>query len=54
MNPKHPQAHFSTGSLETLADRDGRPVREDLLAFYKKYYSANIMSLVVIGRESLS
>lgn len=53
MNPKHPQAHFATGSLETLADREDSKVRDDLVKFYKKYYSANLMSLVVLGRESL-
>jgi insulysin len=53
MNPEHPYSQFSVGSLETLADRDGSAVRQELLAFYAKYYSANIMRLVVLGSESL-
>lgn len=53
MNPDSPYARFSVGSLETLADRDGSKVRDDLLAFYKTHYSANLMTLVVIGAESL-
>ncbi len=53
MNPEHPNSRFSIGSLETLADRPNDPVREDLLDFYRKHYSAGGMSLVVLGRESL-
>jgi insulysin len=53
VNPQHPFAKFSVGSLETLADRPEHPVRDDLLKFYGENYSANIMTLVVIGRESL-
>jgi secreted Zn-dependent insulinase-like peptidase len=52
-NPEHPLSMFSVGSLETLADTEQQPVREDLLKFYREHYSANLMSLVVIGRESL-
>ena len=53
VDPAHPLSQFSVGNLETLADRDGKPVRGDLLAFYKKYYSAELMTLAVLGRESL-
>lgn len=53
MNPEHPFSQFAVGSLESLADRDGSLVRDELIDFYKKYYSANIMRLVVHGQESL-
>ncbi len=53
MNPEHPYSQFSVGSLETLADRPGAPVRDDLIAFYRKHYSANAMRLVVLGAEPL-
>jgi insulysin len=53
MNPDHPYSQFSVGSLATLADRDDSAVRDDLLAFYEKYYSANQMKLVVLGSGSL-
>lgn len=53
MNPKHPFSQFSVGSLETLADRPGANIRDDLLAFYRKHYSANAMRLVVMGAEPL-
>ncbi len=54
INPKHPESKFSVGSLTTLADREGDNVRDDLLAFYKRHYSADKMSLVVLGKESLA
>lgn len=53
MNPEHPFSQFTVGSLETLADRPGAPIREDLLKFYEQHYSANKMRLVVFGAESL-
>lgn len=53
VNPQHPLSKFTVGTLETLADFEGRPVRDELLAIYKKYYSANIMKLVVLGNQSL-
>lgn len=53
LNPEHPLSRFSVGSLETLADREGHGVRDDLLAFYKRHYSSNRMALVVLGREPL-
>jgi len=52
-NPKSPYAKFSVGNLETLADRPEKPVRDDLLRFYKQHYSANLMRLVVLANEPL-
>lgn len=53
INPEHPSAKFSVGNLTTLADREGRGVRDDMLAFYQQHYSAHLMNLVVLGREPL-
>jgi insulysin len=53
VNPQHPLSKFTVGNLDTLADFEGRPLRDELLAIYKQYYSANIMKLVVLGSESL-
>lgn len=47
LNPKHPFAKFSVGNHQTLADRNGNNIRDELLAFYKKYNSANLMTLTV-------
>jgi len=53
-NSEHPYAHFSVGSLKTLADRPDSSVRDDLIAFYRRHYSARAMTLAVIGRDSLT
>ncbi|KAH8549377.1 Metalloenzyme, LuxS/M16 peptidase-like protein [Umbelopsis sp. PMI_123] len=55
-NPNHPYCHFGTGNLETLLEnpkRLGLDIRDELLKFHDKYYSANIMKLCILGRESL-
>jgi secreted Zn-dependent insulinase-like peptidase len=53
MNPEHPFSQFSVGSLESLADRPDSPVRDELIEFYEKHYSANVMRLAILGREPL-
>ncbi|KAH3671146.1 hypothetical protein OGAPHI_000857 [Ogataea philodendri] len=55
-NPNHPYHKFSTGNKTTLGDlpiKQGLDVREELLKFHAKYYSSNIMRLVIISNESL-
>jgi len=52
-NPAHPASKFSVGNLDTLADRPGDPVYEDLRAFYEAHYGPDRMTLAVIGREDL-
>lgn len=55
-NPKHPYNGFSTGNYHTLQEEPaerGKDVRDILLDFYRNEYSANLMSLVVLGNESL-
>ena len=54
--PDHPFSKFSTGNLETLSvmpESKGVNIRDLVIDFYSKYYSANIMKLVLYGRESL-
>lgn len=53
VNPDHPFAKFSVGDLSTLEDRHERSVRDELIAFYQTYYSANLMGLVLLGPQSL-
>ncbi|MEM9255538.1 MAG: insulinase family protein [Pseudomonadota bacterium] len=53
MNQDHPYSQFLVGSLETLGDRPDASIRDDLLEFYRKHYSANQMRLAVLGNESL-
>ena len=55
-NPQHPYHNFATGNLETLRDeprKRGVDIREEFMQFHNKHYSANLMKLVVLGRESL-
>ncbi|KAG0015145.1 Insulinase (Peptidase M16) [Entomortierella chlamydospora] len=52
----HPYWHFGTGNLLTLQEgpkEEGIDSRNELIKFYHKYYSANIMKLVILGREPL-
>lgn len=51
-NPQHPFSKFSVGSLSTLSNGETK-TRDELLKFYQQHYSANVMSLVIMGRESL-
>jgi len=53
----HPIKKFGTGNLETLKvipESKGINTREELLKFYNKYYSSNIMKLAIYGKESLN
>lgn len=55
-NPNHPYHKFSTGNYKTLMEipsAQGINVRDELLKFYNKSYSANIMKLCILGREDL-
>ncbi len=53
VNPEHPFARFTVGSLDTLADREDTDVRDELVDFHARHYSANIMALVVLGKEPI-
>ena len=55
-NPDHPYSKFGTGNLITLQEEPmakGLNIRDELLRFHHKYYSANVMRLVILGREPL-
>ena len=44
---------LSSGSLETLQtipEKNGTNIRDLLLKFHEQYYSANIMSVAVLGK----
>jgi len=49
----HPFSKFNIGNretLDTIPKQKGINVRNKLLEFYEKYYSANIMRLYVLGK----
>lgn len=57
LNPAHPSSRFAVGSEYTLRDRDddgGMTARQKLLEFFRYYYSADVMTLAVVGKESLA
>ncbi|MEH6550398.1 MAG: insulinase family protein [Pseudomonadales bacterium] len=54
MNPQHPFSKFTVGNLDTLAEQEGERLRDAAMKFYEQYYSANRMTLVVLGKEPLA
>jgi insulysin len=56
-NPNHPWSHFEDGnldSLKTTPEARGLNVRDTLLDFFRRHYSANRMKLAVLAREPLA
>ncbi|WP_345335325.1 insulinase family protein [Ferrimonas pelagia] len=54
IDPAHPRARLSSGNLQTLKDTEHTNLRDAAIAFYQRYYSANIMSLAVVAPHSLT
>ena len=55
--PGHPYRKFGTGNLETLKtfpEGNNIDIRELLLDFHSNYYSSNIMTVAVLGKEPLA
>lgn len=53
INQAHPFSQFSVGNLETLGDRDGQSIRQEIIDFHYQKYSADLMTLAVTGPQSL-
>lgn len=53
VNQAHPFSKFSVGNLETLGDRDGKSIRDEIVAFHFEQYSADLMTLAVTGPQDL-
>ncbi|AKA38135.1 pitrilysin [Yersinia ruckeri] len=53
LNPAHPRSRFSGGNLETLKDKPDSKLQDELLAFYHRYYSANLMVGVIYSNQPL-
>nr|ELR5113290.1 pitrilysin [Providencia stuartii] len=53
LNPNHPNSRFSGGNLDTLQDKPGSKLQDELVGFYKQYYSANLMNGVLYGDQSI-
>ncbi|MGF1695936.1 insulinase family protein [Vibrio lamellibrachiae] len=53
INQAHPFAKFSVGNIETLSDNDSGSIRDEIIAFYQNQYSADLMTLTLVGNHSL-
>lgn len=53
VNQKHPFSKFSVGNLETLSDRNGKSIRDEIVDFHYNEYSADLMTLAVVGPQKL-
>ncbi|WP_250656423.1 insulinase family protein [Alkalimarinus coralli] len=54
INPAHPFSRFEVGNRESLAGDNSNSLRERAMNFYQSNYSANNMTLVVLGKEPVS
>ncbi|BBN83410.1 protease III [Pseudoalteromonas sp. A25] len=50
---EHPANRFLPGNLETLGDKEGSKLHSETVDFYNRYYSANIMKVVMLANEPL-
>jgi len=53
-NTDHPFTQFSVGNLKTLQADDIPALRKALISFHQNNYSANLMTLAVLGKEPVS
>jgi len=53
MMGSHPANRFLIGNLETLGDKDDSKLHPETVAFYQKYYSANIMKVALLSNLPL-
>ncbi len=53
VNQQHPFSKFSVGNLETLGDRNGESIRDEIIDFHYQQYSADLMTLAVVGPQDL-
>jgi len=54
INPNHPFSQFSVGNLDTLADRDGQNISQEIQTFFNRYYRAQYMTLALEGPQNLA
>ena len=54
-NPDYPFSNFATGNMATLREQPaakGIDTRDKMIDHYRAHYSANLMKLVIYGKES--
>ncbi|RTE86901.1 MULTISPECIES: insulinase family protein [Gammaproteobacteria] len=52
-NPSHPFSKFSVGNAETLQDKPGLTIQNQLRQFHQDYYHASNMALTLVSSESI-
>ncbi len=52
-NPAHPITKFTVGNKETLSDKPNSLLQTELENFYHKYYSANLMKVVLYSNQPI-
>ncbi len=52
-NPAHPITKFAVGNNKTLSDKENSKLQDELWAFYRQYYSANIMKAVLYSNQPI-
>ncbi|PVY75480.1 secreted Zn-dependent insulinase-like peptidase [Tamilnaduibacter salinus] len=52
-NPAHAFSQFAVGNKKTLVSNEETNLRDELIEFWENHYSANLMTLVVYGQQSL-
>ncbi len=50
----HPANRFLIGNLDSLGDKEGSSLHAETVAFYERFYSANIMKVALLGNQSLA
>ena len=54
VNQAHPFSQFSVGNIDTLADRPESKAQTDILAYFQRYYRANLMTLAIEGPQPVN
>ncbi|OBT15873.1 peptidase M16 [Vibrio sp. UCD-FRSSP16_10] len=58
VNPAHPFSKFSVGNEDTLSDHEASDdksgtIRDEIITFYEQQYCAQLMTVVLVGPQSL-
>ncbi|WP_301099776.1 pitrilysin [Otariodibacter sp.] len=52
-NPNHPITKFAVGNKETLSDKEGSKLQDELVSFYQHNYSSNLMKAVLYSNQPI-
>ena len=54
LNSAHPATNFIIGNKQSLSDKPGSPLQQELKQFYQRYYRAENMKLVLLSGDNLN